>query len=97
MEVGETAVRNRDLFWLQVYVSVDLAPLALQAALAIWVMALAICGQQNQAVMRRRVARTPGWWMEWSDLKTASLCWSGTSGWNTPVETSPSNVVSPTA
>jgi len=65
-------------------------------ALAIWVMALAICGQQNRAVMRRRVARTPGWGMEWSDLKTASLCWSGTSGWNTPVETSPSNVVSPT-
>ncbi len=47
--------------------------------------------------MRRRVARTLGWCIECSDLKTASLCWSGTSGRNTPVETSPSNVVSPTA
>ncbi len=47
--------------------------------------------------MRRRVARTPGWCMEWSDLKTASLCCSGTSGRNTPVETSPSNMVSQTA
>ena len=60
-------------------------------------MALAICGQQNRAVMRRRVARTPGWCIECSDWKTASLCWIGTSGRNTPVETSPSNVVSPTA
>jgi hypothetical protein len=66
-------------------------------ALAIWVMALAICGQQNRAVMRRRVARTPGWCIECSDWKTASLCCSGTSGRNTPVETSPSNEVSPTA
>ncbi len=66
-------------------------------ALAICVMSLAICGQQNRAVMRRRVARTPGWRIECSDWKTPSLCCSGTSGRNTPVETSPSNVVSPTA
>jgi hypothetical protein len=33
--------------------------------------------------------------MECSDWKTASLCF-GTSGRNTPVETSPSSVVSPT-
>ncbi len=77
--------------------SVNFVSLALQASVAIWVMALAICGQQNQAVMRRRVARTPGWCIECSDPKTASLCWSSTSGRNTPVETSPSSVVSPTA
>jgi hypothetical protein len=59
-------------------------------------MALAICGQQNQVAMRRQVARTPGWCIECSDWKTASLCWIGTSGRNTPVETSPSSVVSPT-
>jgi hypothetical protein len=47
--------------------------------------------------MRRRDARTPGWCIECSDWKTASLCWIGTSGRNTPVETSPSSVVSPTA
>jgi hypothetical protein len=60
-------------------------------------MALAIWGQLNRAAMRRRVARTPGWCIECSDWKTASLCWIGTSGRNTPVETSPSSVVSPTA
>jgi hypothetical protein len=60
-------------------------------------MALAIWGQQNRAVMRRRVACTPGWCIECSDWKTASLCWIGTSGRNTPVEMSPSSVVSPTA
>jgi hypothetical protein len=60
-------------------------------------MALAICGQQNRAAMRRRVARTPGWCIECSDWKTASLCWIGTSGRNTPVETSPSSVVTPPA
>ncbi len=97
MEVGETAVRYRNLCRLQVYVSVNFALLALQEALAIWVMALAICGQQNRAVMRRRVARTPGWCIECNDWKTAFLCWIGTSGRNTPVETSPSSVVSPTA
>jgi hypothetical protein len=59
-------------------------------------MALAICGQQNWVAMRRRVACTPGWCIECSDWKTASLCWIGTSGRNTPVETSPSSVVSPT-
>ncbi len=59
-------------------------------------MALAICGQQNRAVMRRRVARTPGWCMECSDWKTAYLYWLGTSGRNTPVETSPSRELSPT-
>ncbi len=48
-------------------------------------------------MMRRRVARTPGWCIECSDWKTASLCWIGTSGRNTPVETSPSSVVSATA
>ncbi len=47
--------------------------------------------------MRRWVARTPGWCIECSDWKTASLCCSGTSGRNTPIETSPSNAVSPTA
>ncbi len=92
VEVGETAVRYRYLCRLQVYVSVNC-----RQALAIWVMALAICGQQNRAVMRRRVARTPGWCIECSDWKPASLCWIGTSGRNTPVETSPSSVVSPTA
>jgi hypothetical protein len=56
-------------------------------------MALAICGQQNRAAMRRRVARTPKWCIACS----ASLCWMGTSGRNTPVETSPSSVSSPTA
>jgi len=66
-------------------------------ALAISVMALAICGQQNRAAMRRRVYRTPGWWMECSDWKTTSLYSMGTSGRNTPVETSPSREVSPTA
>ena len=60
-------------------------------------MALAICGQQNQVAMRRQVARTPGWCIECSDWKTASLCWIGTSGRDTPGETSPSSVVSPTA
>jgi hypothetical protein len=60
-------------------------------------MALAICGQQNRAAMRRRVARTPGWCIECSDWKTASLCWMGMSGRKTPVETSPSTVSSPTA
>ncbi len=55
-------------------------------------MTLAICGQQN----RWRVARTPRWCIECSNWKTASLCWIGTSGWNTLVETSPSSVVSPT-
>jgi hypothetical protein len=35
------------------------------------VMALAIWGQQNHAVMSRHVARTSGWWMECSDWKTA--------------------------
>ncbi len=60
-------------------------------------MALAICSQQNRAGMRRRVARTPGWCIACSDWKTASLCWMGTSGRNTPVETSPSNGLSPTA
>jgi hypothetical protein len=54
-------------------------------------------GRPWPAVMRRRVARTPGWCIECSDRKTASLCWSGTSRRNTPVETSPSSVVSPTA
>jgi hypothetical protein len=97
MEVGETAVRYWYLCRLQVYLSVNFASLALQAALAIWVMALAICGQQNRAAMRRGVARTPGWCVECSDWKTASLCWIGTSGRNTPVETSPTTVVSPTA
>jgi hypothetical protein len=57
-------------------------------------MALAICGQQNRAAMRVRVARTPGWCIECSDWKTASLCWISTSG--RTVETSPSSVVSPT-
>jgi hypothetical protein len=59
-------------------------------------MALAICRQQNRAAMRRRVARTSGWCIECSDWKTASLCWIGTSGRNTPVERSPSSVMSPT-
>jgi hypothetical protein len=35
--------------------------------------------------------------MECSDWRTTSLCWMGTSGRNTPVETSPSNKTSPTA
>ncbi len=48
--------------------------------LAMSVMALAIWGQQNWEVMRRRVAHTLGWWMECSDWKTASLNWMGTSG-----------------
>jgi hypothetical protein len=65
-------------------------------ALAISVMALAICGQQNRAVMRWRVASTLGWCMECSDWKTASLCWMGTRGRATPVETSPSRESSPT-
>ncbi len=56
-------------------------------------MALAICGQQNRAAMRRRVARNPGWCIECSDWKTASLCCIGTSGRNTTVK---SSVVSPT-
>jgi hypothetical protein len=60
-------------------------------------MALAICGQQNRAAMRRRVARTMGWCVECSDWKTASLCWMGTRGRNTPVETSPSSMSLPTA
>jgi hypothetical protein len=60
-------------------------------------MALTICGQQNRAAMRRRVAHTPGWCIACSDWKTASLCWMGTSGRNTPDETSPSSVLSPTA
>jgi hypothetical protein len=60
-------------------------------------MALAICGQQNRAAMRRRVDCTPGWWMECSNWKTASLYWMGTSGRNTPVEMSPSREASPTA
>jgi hypothetical protein len=59
--------------------------------------ALAICGHQNRAVMRRRVDRTPGWWMECSDWKTASLYSMGTSGRNTPVERSPSGEASLTA
>ncbi len=59
-------------------------------------MALAICGQRNRAAMRRQVARTPRWGMACSDWKTASLCWMGTSGRNTPVETTPSSVSSPT-
>jgi hypothetical protein len=60
-------------------------------------MALAICGQLNRAAMRRRFARTPGWCMECSDWKTASLYWMGTRGRNTPVETSPSREASLTA
>ena len=47
--------------------------------------------------MRWRVARTPGWCIACSDWKTASLCWMGTSGRNTPVETSSSSVSSLTA
>jgi hypothetical protein len=97
VEVGETAVRYRNLCRLQVYVSVNLPRWHCRQALAIWVMALAICGQQNRAVMRRRVARTPGWCIKCSDWKTASLCWIGTSGRNTHVKLSPSSVVSPTA
>jgi hypothetical protein len=65
-------------------------------ALAISVMALAICGQQNRAAMRRHGVRTTGWWMERSDWKTASLYSIGTSGQNASVETSPSRA-SPTA
>jgi hypothetical protein len=65
--------------------------------LAMRVMALAIWGQQNRAVMSRRVARTPGWWMECSDWKTASLDWMSTSGRNSPVEASPSREAPPTA
>jgi hypothetical protein len=59
-------------------------------------MALAICGQRNRAAMRRQVACTPRWCMACSDWKTASLCWMGTSGRNTPVEMTPSRVSSPT-
>jgi hypothetical protein len=66
-------------------------------ALAMSVMALAIWGQQNRAVMRRHVVRTPRWWMECSDWKTASLDWMGTSGRNTPLDTSPSKEAPPTA
>jgi hypothetical protein len=47
--------------------------------------------------MRRRVACTPGWCMECSDWKTASLYWMGTSGRNTPVETSLSRESLPAA
>jgi hypothetical protein len=58
--------------------------------LAMRVMALAIWGQQNCAVMSRCVAYTPGGWMECSDWKTTSLDWMGTTGRNIPIETSPS-------
>jgi hypothetical protein len=60
------------------------------------VMALAIWGQQNRALMRRHVDRTPRWWIECSDWKTTSLDWMGTSGRNTPVDTSPSKKAPPT-
>jgi hypothetical protein len=59
--------------------------------------ALASCGHQNRVAMRQRVDRTPGWWMECSDWKTASLYSMGTSGRNTPVERSPSGEASLTA
>jgi len=53
-----TAVWHRNGGWLKLDMFVDLSPLAEQAgSLAIRVMDLVICGQQNIAVMRRRVAR----------------------------------------
>jgi hypothetical protein len=55
--------------------------------------ALAIWGQQNWAVMRRCVTRTPGWRMECS----GSLNWTGTSWRNTPIETSQSKETPPIA
>ncbi len=49
-------------------------------AIAIRVTDLAICGQQNLAVMRHCIADTPGWWMECRDWKTASRICAGTRG-----------------
>ncbi len=49
----------RDGSWLELDMPLDLAPLADQAVpIAISVMDLAICGQQNLAEMRRHVAHT---------------------------------------
>jgi hypothetical protein len=50
--VGETVVGYWNGDWLEVDMPVDLA-------LAVSVMALAICDQQNLTVMRRHVSRSP--------------------------------------
>jgi hypothetical protein len=61
-------------------------------------MDLAICGQQNLAVIRRRVAAPRGWWMECSVWKTAShICAGSRGGTEDRVETSLIKRAPPTA
>ncbi len=52
MYVGKVVVRYQNGSWLELDTPLDLDPLAEQQVLAISVMVLAICGQQNLAVMR---------------------------------------------
>jgi hypothetical protein len=91
------AVRYPDDDWLEMDISLDLAPLAEQAGPAICVMLLAICGQQNLAVMRHHVALTRGKWKECSDWKTASRICADPSECKTPVKKSPIKGTPPTA
>jgi hypothetical protein len=88
-------VRYWYLCRLQVYVSVNLASLALQAGPGHLGNGLGHLWPAEPGC-DEVVGRIPGWCIECSDWKTTSLCWIGTSGRNTPVETSPSSVVSPT-
>jgi hypothetical protein len=63
MYVGKVGVRYQSGSWLELDIPLDLDPLAEQQVLAIsvMVMVLAICGQQNPAVMRH--LRRPHLWV----------------------------------
>jgi hypothetical protein len=50
MYVGKVGVRYQNGGWLELDIPLDLDPLAEQQVLAINVMVLAICGQQNMAI-----------------------------------------------
>jgi len=56
----------------------------------------AIAGHTNLAAIRRLVARTPGWVMPCSWLKTQRRSAAGTSGLTLPADTSHSRRLSPT-
>jgi hypothetical protein len=58
MFLGKTAVRHPNVGWLELKLW-TLPHWQNRQSLAIKVMDFAICGQQNLAVMRRRVAHTP--------------------------------------
>jgi hypothetical protein len=89
VDIGETAVRYRYLRRLEVDVLVYFAPLAKHAQSSHESDGFGHLGPAETAVMSRRVARTPGRWMECSELEKCLSHLDGNQQAENPVETSP--------